>query len=138
MKEAVHVKWAGNMAFEANADNFGIMLDAKPEDGGLNKGPRPKQLLMVSLAGCTSMDVISILRKMQIRPESFNTFVEGELAEEHPKRYMSMHIVYEFRGKDLPYDKLKRAVELSQEKYCGVSATLKKAIELTYEIRITE
>jgi len=136
MKEAIQVKWSGNMAFEASVDGHAIMLDAKEEHGGQNKGPRPKPLMMVALAGCTSMDVISILRKMQVEPDYFNIIVEGELTEEHPKQYTSMHIVYEFKGKNLPPEKLKRAVELSQEKYCGVSATLKKVLDLTYEIRI--
>jgi len=136
MKEAIQVKWSGNMAFEASVDGHAIMLDSKEEHGGQNKGPRPKPLMMVALAGCTSMDVISILRKMQVEPDYFNIIVEGELTEEHPKQYTSMHIVYEFKGKNLPPEKLKRAVELSQEKYCGVSATLKKVLDLTYEIRI--
>jgi len=136
MKEAVQVKWAGNMAFEADVDNYRIMLDAKPEQGGLDKGPRPKPLMMVALAGCTSMDVVSILKKMQIELDYFNTIVEGDLTEEHPKHYTAMHIIYEFRGKDLPYNRLQRAIELSQDKYCGVSAVYKKILSLTYEIKI--
>ena len=136
MKEAVQVKWAGNMAFEADVDNYRIMLDAKPEQGGLDKGPRPKPLMMVALAGCTAMDVVSILKKMQIELDYFNTIVEGDLTEEHPKHYTAMHIIYEFRGKDLPYNRLQRAIELSQDKYCGVSAVYKKILSLTYEIKI--
>ena len=136
MKEAIQVKWSGNMAFEAGVDGHAIVVDAKEENGGLNKGPRPKPLMMVALAGCTAMDVISILKKMHVDPEYFNIVVEGELTEEHPKQYTSMHIIYEFRGGDLPPDKLKRAIELSQEKYCGVSAMLKKVLQLTYEIKI--
>lgn len=124
MKEAIQVKWAGNMAFEANVDGYAIMMDAKEDHGGMNRGPRPKPLMMVALAGCTSMDVVSILNKMKVELEYFNIVVEGELTEEHPKRYTSMHLIYEFKGKELPPDKLKRAIELSQEKYCGVSATL--------------
>lgn len=136
MKEAIQVKWAGNMAFEANVDGHAIMIDAKEEHGGMNQGPRPKPMMMVALAGCTSMDVIAILNKMKVELDHFKIIVEGELTEEHPKQYKSMHIIYEFKGKDLPPDKLKRAIELSQEKYCGVSATFRKAMNLTYEIRI--
>lgn len=124
------------MVFESEVDGHKIKVDAKPEVGGTNQGPRPKPLMMVSLAGCTAMDVISILNKMRVEVEEFNIKVEGELTEEHPKHYISMHIIYEFRGKDLPESKLEKAIMLSQENYCGVSATYKKALKLTYEIRI--
>jgi putative redox protein len=82
------------------------------------------------------MDVISILKKMRVEPEKFNVQVEGDLTEEHPKHFYKIHVIYEFTGKDLPMDKLKKAVELSEEKYCGVSAVYKKALELTYEIKV--
>ena len=136
MKEAIQMKWTGGMAFEADVDNYTIMLDAKPEHGGKVRGPRPKPLMMVALAGCTGMDVISLLNKMRIEVEDFNIVVEGELTEEHPKHYTSMHIIYEFKGKDLPPDKLKKAIELSQDKYCGVSAVYKRVLNLTYEIKL--
>ena len=82
------------------------------------------------------MDVISILNKMRLDIETFNVSVEGELTEEHPKHFTAMHIIYEFKGKDLPMDRLERAVQLSQENYCGVSASYRKAMKLTHEIRI--
>ncbi|MBN1159443.1 MAG: OsmC family protein, partial [Bacteroidales bacterium] len=110
MKEAVQLKWSGNMAFKADIDGCSIMLDALPEHGGQNQGPRPKPLMMVALAGCTAMDVVSVLTKMRVELEDFNVSVQGELTEEHPKHYTSMHIIYEFKGKDLPHDKLQRAI----------------------------
>jgi putative redox protein len=136
MKDAINVTWKGDMAFEAEVNNHRILVDAKPEVGGKNLGPRPKSLVMVSLAGCTGMDVMSILKKMKVEVDSFNVRVEAELTDEHPKRYTSMHLVYEFSGNDLPLDKIRHAIELSQEKYCGVSATYKKAMDLSYEIKI--
>lgn len=136
MKDSVNVKWAGDMAFEANIDEYKIIFDADPKVGGKKAGPRPKPLLMASLAGCTGMDVISILKKMKVEVTDFNVKVEGQLTEEHPKRFTSMHLTYEFSGKDLPLDKIKHAIELSQEKYCGVSATLKLAMEISYEIKL--
>ncbi len=138
MKDAINVKWTGDMAFEAMVDEHRIVMDARPEVGGKNSGPRPKPLLMVSLAGCTGMDVISILRKMKVEVTGFYMRVIGELTEDHPKRYTAIKLIYEFSGINLPADKLKRAVELSQEKYCGVSATLKDSCEITYEIKINE
>ncbi|MBN1790131.1 MAG: OsmC family protein [Bacteroidales bacterium] len=138
MKDAINVKWTGDMAFEAVVDEHRIVMDAKPEVGGKNSGPRPKPLLMVSLAGCTGMDVISILRKMKVEVTGFYMRVIAELTEDHPKRYTAIKLIYEFSGINLPADKLQRAVELSQEKYCGVSATLKDSCEISYEIKINE
>jgi len=136
MKEAVQLKWTEDMAFEATVDNHRIMLDAKPEHGGKDKGPRPKPLMMVSLAGCTAMDVVSLMKKMRVDIKDFNVTVEGELTEEHPKHFTSMHIIYEFTGDNLPLDKIQRAIELSQDRYCGVSAVYRKVMDLTYEIKL--
>ena len=122
------------MSFEAEVNGFKITLDADEAVGGQNLGPRPKALTLVSLAGCTSMDVISILKKMRVNPDYFNVEVEGELTEEHPKYYEHIHIKYIFRGKDLPMDKLEKAINLSQDRYCGVSAMLNKSARITHEI----
>jgi len=136
MKDAINVKWAGDMAFETSIDGHRIIVDAKPEAGGFNKGPRPKPLLMLSLAGCTAMDVISILKKMKVEIKDFQIKVEGDITEEHPKHFTKIHLIYEFTGTDLPTDKINHAIELSQEKYCGVSATLKKSVHISYEIKL--
>jgi len=136
MKEKIECTWKENMAFEADVKGFKIPIDADPSVGGNDYGPKPKPLTLVSLAGCTGMDVISILRKMRITPDYFNIEVEADMTEEHPKTYTDFHIIYQFRGDDLPMEKLKKAVDLSQERYCGVSALLAKAAKITYEIKI--
>jgi len=128
--------WKSDMEFETELNGHKLTIDASPEVGGHNKGPRPKLLMLTALAGCTGMDVISILGKMKVELQEFNVRVDGTLTEEHPKYYESMNIIYEFKGDNLQKDKLKKAIELSQEKYCGVSALYKKAIKLTYEIKI--
>jgi putative redox protein len=133
---SVDVQWTSNMAFKANVGGHEIILDVDEQFGGTNLGPRPKPLLLVSLAGCTGMDVISILKKMRVEPDYFNVKAEGEVTEEHPKHYTKIHLIYEFKGKDLPLDKLEKAITLSQDQYCGISETLKKAVELSYEIKI--
>ncbi|MCS6905444.1 MAG: OsmC family protein [Bacteroidia bacterium] len=133
---SIECKWQSEMAFAAQVNGHSIMLDAEEEFGGHNKGPRPKPLVLVALAGCTAMDVIAILSKMKLNVKSFTVKVDGELAEEHPKTYQKIHITYQFEG-DLPYEKVEHAVKLSQEKYCGVSAMLRKAAELTYSIEIS-
>jgi len=137
-KEIVTTKWLSNMAFEADVHGHKIILDAGPNAGGENRGPRPKPLMLASLGGCTAMDVISILKKMRVEVDEFNVRVEGELTEEHPKHFIKIHVVYEFTGKDLPMDKLKKAVELSEERYCGVSAVYKKTMVMTSEIVVNE
>ncbi|MFO7658388.1 MAG: OsmC family protein [Bacteroidales bacterium] len=136
MKESINLKWLEKMAFEGELDGFKIKVDAKADFGGTDQGPRPKPLMMVALAGCTAMDVISILNKMKVEVDDFNVKVEGELTEDHPKHFTAMHIVYQFKGKELSIDKLEKAIQLSQEKYCGVSATYRKVMKITHEIKI--
>jgi len=136
MKEKIDCTYKEGMAFEAEVQGFKLTLDAVEAVGGKNLGPRPKPLTLVSLAGCTGMDVVSILKKMRVEPSYFNISVEGEMTEEHPKYYSHMHIIYEFKGQDLPMEKLEKAITLSQDRYCGVSALLKKGAEITYEIKI--
>ncbi len=137
-KSLIHIDWTGGMSFETEVDNHKIILDASPEVGGHDKGPRPKPFMLVALAGCTGMDVISILSKMRVEPEGFRVWVEAEMTEEHPKHYSAMKVIYEFKGKDLPMDKLEKAVSLSEERYCGVNEVYKKAIKMSSEIRVVE
>jgi len=134
MKSQVTTKWLEKMSFEVDIAGQKFVIDAEESVGGQNKGPRPKPLMLAALAGCTAMDVISILKKMRVDLVDFNVNVDGDLTEEMPKYYNRMHIIYEFTGKDLPMDKLEKAVNLSQERYCGVSAFYKKVIEVTFEI----
>jgi putative redox protein len=137
-KEAVSTRWLENMAFESEISGHKLIIDAESAAGGENRGPKPKLLMLSALGGCTAMDIVSILKKMRVDIEGLNVIVEGDLTEEHPKHFTKMHIVYEFKGKNLPPDKLRKAIELSSEKYCGVSAVYRKAMELTSEIRIID
>ncbi|MFH1120524.1 MAG: OsmC family protein [Bacteroidota bacterium] len=138
MKQTINTSWKGDMQFDALVSGHHVIMDASPEVGGKDGGPRPKALMLASLAGCTGMDVISILKKMRVEPKSFNISIEAGITEEHPKHYSSMHLIYEFSGEGLEEDKLRKAIELSQDRYCGVSAVYRKAMPLTYEIRILE
>jgi putative redox protein len=124
----------GDMAFEVEQDGHSFWLDADETMGGQNKGPRPKKLLLSGLAGCTGMDVASILKKMQVSYSSLRIDVEANLTDEHPRVYDKIHLKYIVDGEKLDRSKIERAVKLSQEKYCGVSAMLSKGAELTYEI----
>ena len=135
-KQSVTTSWMNNMAFESEINGHKIIIDADSSVGGENRGPRPKPFMLAALGGCTAMDVISILKKMRIKPVDFRVIVDGDLTDEHPKQFYKIHVVYEFKGKDLPLDKLKKAVELSEERYCGVNAVYKEAMELSSEIRL--
>lgn len=138
MKNIVNTKWTGNMQFDSLVSGHHIIIDALPIVGGEDSGPRPKELMLTALAGCTAMDVVSILKKMKITPATFEVKIEANLTEEHPKHYDSLHLVYEFTGDDMPIDKLQYAVQLSQDKYCGVSFMYKKIMEITYDIVIND
>ena len=138
MKHVIDMAWKENMAFETDMDGHKLVLDASVEGGGNDLGPRPKKLMLSALAGCTGIDVIMILKKMKVVPEAFNVIVEADVTEEHPKHYNRMKVIYQFKGKDLPLDKVEKAVKLSEEKYCGVTAAYKKAMEVTTEIRIVD
>ena len=136
MKETVNVLLKGKMAFEVEVSGHKIIIDAEENVGGEDMGPRPKPLMLAALGGCTAMDVVSILRKMRVNFETVNVKVDGELTEEHPKHFYKIHLTYEFTGRDLPREKLEKAINLSQDRYCGVSYSYMKAMELTHEIKI--
>lgn len=138
MKHIVDLSWSGNLAFETEMDGHKLVIDAGVDSGGNDQGPRPKKLMLTSLAGCTGIDVVMILKKMKVEVESFNVLVEGELTEEHPKYYHTIRVIYQFKGKDLPLDKLEKAVQLSEDKYCGVSALYRRAVKMEREIRIVD
>ncbi len=130
----INVSWAGKMAFEAVEGDKKVVMDAMPEKGGEGKGLSPKKLLLSSLAGCTSMDVIAILRKMRVTPDYFNVKVEATSNEEHPIYFTHIKLIYQFKGEKLSKEKLEKAVSLSQERYCGISYMLGKASDISYEV----
>jgi putative redox protein len=129
-----NIKWVSGMTFKGQQDGHEMYLDLPTEMGGQNLGPKPKTLLLTGLGGCTGMDVVSILAKMRVEVDSFEVQLSADQTEEHPKVFKGIHIKYIFRGKDLPMDKVQKAVTLSQERYCGVSAMLAKACPITHEI----
>lgn len=138
MSAKTTVKWTKGMSFEADLDGHKIMIDADPSVGGENKGPKPKPLMLVALAGCTGMDVVSMLTKMRVELEEFSIDVEANLTAEHPKYFDAFTIVYTFKGKNLPMAKLEKAVNLSQERYCGVSDMYRHFAKIDHKIVVIE
>ncbi len=135
----VEVKWLEGMRCWAIPDSgHAVVMDTEVSKGGKDSAARPMELLLISLAGCTGMDVIYILRKMRVKVDGFELVVDAERAPQHPKVYAKVHVKYIFYGKNIPENKVKEAIELSQHKYCGASATVRAAGELTYDFEIRE
>ena len=134
MKETITTKWLSDLAFEAEVDGHKVYMDSSMEHGGKNTGPRPKPLMMVALAGCTGMDVAAILKKMKIELEEFTVDVEGEVSEDHPKRFLEMKVIYRVKGKNLNKKNIEKAGNRSADRDCGVSANYSKAFPITHEI----
>jgi putative redox protein len=136
MKESINVKWKDAMSFESEIMGHKIMMDADPEFGGKKKGPRPKLLLLVALAGCTGIDVVSLLKKMKVEFSELNIKVDGDTSDEHPKKFTRITITYEVTGKNIDRNKVEKAVIMSQEKYCSISATLRDSVNIDYIVNI--
>ncbi len=134
MSHKTTLRFQDGLCFDAELQGHHFKIDADVRFGGRDRGPTPKPLLLAALGGCTGMDVASILAKMRMPFDSFEVEVEGDLSDEHPVVYTDIRIRYLFKGAVLDRDKIEKAVRLSREKYCGVSAMLEKVCRLTHQI----
>lgn len=135
-KKAV-VKQLQGITFVGKTDsNHWITMDGPENFGGSNAGIRPKELLMLSLGGCSGSDVTSILSKKKIKLDGFEMNISAESADEHPQVFIKMHIEYVFYGNDILAKDVERAIELSLTKYCSVTAMLQKAMPIDHSYRI--
>jgi putative redox protein len=132
------LEWIDNLTFEAEVNGFRFMIDSATDKGGANQGPRPKPLLLAALSGCSGMDVVSILKKMKVTGFKMKMEMEADSTLEHPKTYHSIRMKYLFTGDSIPPEKVITAVELSANKYCGVSAMLKNSALIKTTIVINE
>lgn len=137
MTHNVHTNWKENMAFDSHIDTHILRIDA-PQETGSDSGPSPKKLLLSALAGCTGMDVVSLLQKMRVNFTAFEILIDADLTNEHPKVYSEIRMVYKISGPNLPKEKVQKAVDLSQEKYCGVSAMLQKNSPIKYTVEFVD
>ena len=137
MKHEANVRWAGKMTFIGKAgSNHLVPMDSGPDFGGDSSATKPMELLLLGLGGCTGMDIVPLLQKMRQDVTAVELNITAERSEEHPKVYTKIDMEYVVTGKDLEEEKVKRAIDLSQERYCSVSAMLKKACPVSYTIRI--
>ncbi len=134
-----NVTWIKNMRFDGTSNSgFTLPLDAKTEEGGACEGFRPMELIAIGLAGCTAMDVISILTKKRQQVSAFNVTVDAKRATEHPKVFTDIEIVYQITGKSVDPAAAERAIQLSEERYCPAQAMLSKAVTIHSRYEIIE
>ena len=136
MNQKSTIKFIDKMAFDVELNGHHFTIDAGEQVGGEDKGPRPKGLMLSALGGCTGMDVVSILRKMKVTEYELSIDVSGEPTDVHPKVYHTITIEFKFLGNNLSENKIKKAVELSETRYCGVSEMLRKAAKMKIKIYI--
>jgi putative redox protein len=131
----VHVRWAAPMLMVGRADGTTtVLMDTKPESGGSGVGPSPMDAVLMALASCSGMDVVGILGKMRAPLDGLVILVTAERAVEHPKVFTRIHLRYMAWGVGLAYEQVHKAVTLSLEKYCSVSAMLRKTADIAHEI----
>ena len=124
-------KWLGHHLFECDHDGNKIKIDGEKE-----RGHGPKALLLSGLAGCSGIDVVDILEKMRVEFSEFTIEVETEQTDEHPKVFKDIHITFRMKTDPANEEKIRKAIELSLEKYCGVSAMLRKNSDIQYKLEI--
>lgn len=133
------IKFVEDMQFIGTADSgHAVIMDAPPSAGGKDTGARPSELLLTGFGGCSGMDVISILRKKKQDVTSFEINVDGTAAENHPRSFTDIHIEYVVSGRDISEESVKRAIELSLDKYCIVGTTIGKGAKITHSYKIIQ
>lgn len=133
------IKQLQGVTFVGKTDsNHWVTMDGPENFGGSNAGIRPKELLLLSLAGCTGSDVASILSKKKVKLDNFEINITAEMAETHPQIYTKINLEYVFYGKNIQLKDVERAIELSQNTYCSVTAMLQKAMPIEHSYRIVD
>ena len=133
------VKWVENAAFIAETGSgHAIVVDGPADIGGRNLGPRPMELMLLSVGSCSAVDIVHILKKARQPVADVEVKVSGTRAETDPKVFTKIHLHFVVSGKGLSENQVKRAVELSAEKYCSASIMLGKVAEITAEIEVLE
>ncbi|MHB1687001.1 MAG: OsmC family protein [Ignavibacteriaceae bacterium] len=137
--KTAYVKQIKGITFAGKTDsNHWVTMDGPEDFGGSDAGIRPKELILLALAGCTGSDVISILSKKKTPLDDFEINIKADVSDEHPQVFTKIDLEYVFYGKNLNVKDIERAIELSLTKYCGVTAMLQKAVEMTHTYRIVE
>jgi putative redox protein len=133
------IKWAGEASFTGETESgHSVIMDGPPDMGGRNMGPRPMELLLLGTGGCTSFDVVHILKKSRQQVTDCIAEIDAQRATTDPKVFTSIHIHFIVSGKNLKVEQVERAIKLSAEKYCSASIMLGKSAEITHDFEIVE
>lgn len=134
------VQWAGEALFIGESGSgHAVVMDGPPDHGGRNLGVRPMEMLLIGLGGCSNFDVVSILKKSRQAVESCEVFLDADRADEEPKVFTRIHLHFVVKGHGLKEAQVKRAVDLSAEKYCSASIMLGRAgVEISHDYEIVE
>ena len=136
---SVRAMWQEGMCFDVETGSgHHLLLDAAEHNGGQDKGPRPMEMLLVALATCSGMDILAILRKKRQDITAYEVRVLGERTEDHPKIFVEIAVEHIFTGHAIRPEAVQRAIELTEERYCGASAMLGKTAKLTHTFRVVE
>ena len=133
------VNWVDGMLMVGKSHSgHSITMDGPTDIGGENLGVRPMEMLLLGVAGCTMIDVVTTLKKMRQNLTHCETKISAERADEHPKVFTDIHIHFIVKGKDLDSKKVDKAIKLSAEKYCSASIMLGKTAKITHDFEVTE
>ncbi len=133
------VRWIEDVCFMGESGSgHAVVMDGAPDIGGRNLGPRPMEMLLLGAGGCTSVDVVMILKKSRQQVTGCEVVIEADRAEDHPKVFTRIHMHFIVRGRGLKAETVKRAIRLSAEKYCSASIMLGKTAEMTHDFEIIE
>lgn len=132
----IEAKWHSRMHFSSNSpSHHTVQMDSGPKDSVTN-GPSPMEMMLQGIAGCSGMDIISILDKKRKSPELFEIIVTGERAETHPKVFTSVNIHYRFKGDSLTDKDVETAIKLSVDKYCSIIGMVRSTAEITWDYEL--
>ena len=135
----VRIKWLDHMSFVGEAQSgHSVVMDGSPEHGGRNLGARPMEMILLGLGGCTSFDIVNILQKSRVAIDDCIVEINAQRADDIPAVFTKIHVHYIVKGAALQDKHVKRAVELTMEKYCSVAMMLKDSVELSYDYKITD
>lgn len=133
----VSVKWIDGVSFVGESETgHAVVMDGAPENGGRNTGMRPMEMLLIGMGGCTSFDVVAILKKARQPIVNCVAEIDAVRAEEIPKVFTKIHVHFVVTGDNLNETQVERAVKLSAEKYCSASIMLSKSVEITYDFEV--
>jgi putative redox protein len=139
MSTNAKISWVEGALFVAEGGSgHTITMDGAPDVGGRNLAPRPMEVVLMGMGGCTAIDVVAMLRKQRQDIEGVEVSLEAERAGDHPKVFTSVKLVYTVRGRKLNRALIERAVGLSDEKYCSATAMIRKSARVTHEIVVVE